>query len=51
MIKNLKKVMKRLPKKIVDITIVLSMAFAYFMPLTKVLANNTYGEGDHSINL
>lgn len=51
MIKNIKKVMKKLPKKIIAITMVLAMTLAYFVPLTKVLANNSYGEGEHSINL
>ncbi len=49
--KNINKVIKRLPKKIVAFTMVLAMVFTYFLPLTEVLANNTYGEGDYSINL
>ena len=51
MLKRTKKVMKKLPKKVIAITLVFAIVFSYFLPISNVLANNKYGEGEHKISL
>lgn len=49
--KKIKKTFKKIPKKLIACMMLFVMVFTCITPLTKVLANNTYGEGEHSINL
>ena len=47
--KKTKKVIKKIPKKVVAFVMLIAMIFSYIAPLTNVLAVTTYGEGEKFI--
>ena len=48
--KKTKKVIKRIPKKVIAFVMLIAMILSYIMPLTNVDAVTVHGEGDKFIN-